>query len=84
MMASKAAVSGMGWKLHTGSVAYSVVFTYKYVSSIGEKSKAMGYGLWMKTTKSRAVDPVLKLFRTERKLAQEELVEKVGVVTSST
>ncbi len=44
----------------------------------------MGYGLWMKTTKSRAVDPVLKLFRTERKLAQEELVEKVGVVTSST
>ena len=43
MMASKAAVSGMGWKLHTGSVAYSIVFTYKYVSSIGEKSKAISY-----------------------------------------
>ncbi len=38
----------------------------------------------MKKTKSRVFGPVLKLFRTERKLAQEELIEKVGAVTSST
>lgn len=36
----------------------------------------------MKKTKSRAFGPVLKHFRTERKLTQEELAEKVGVVTS--
>lgn len=36
----------------------------------------------MQKTKSRAFGPVLKRFRTERKLTQEELAEKVGVVTS--
>ena len=36
----------------------------------------------MKKTKSRAFGPVLKHFRTERKLTQEELAEKVCVVTS--
>ncbi len=36
----------------------------------------------MKKTKSRAFGPVLKHFRTARKLTQEELAEKVGVVTS--
>ena len=36
----------------------------------------------MKKTKSRAFGPVLKHFRTERKLTQEDLAEKVGVVTS--
>lgn len=36
----------------------------------------------MKKTKSRAFGPVLKHFRIERKLTQEELAEKVGVVTS--
>ena len=32
----------------------------------------------MEKTKSRAFGPVLKRFRTERKLTQEELAEKVG------
>ena len=36
----------------------------------------------MKKTKSLAFGPVLKNFRTERQLTQEELAEKVGVVTS--
>lgn len=36
----------------------------------------------MKKTKSRTFGPILKRFRTERKLTQEELAEKVGVVTS--
>ena len=36
----------------------------------------------MKKTKSLAFSPVLKNFRTERQLTQEELAEKVGVVTS--
>jgi len=36
----------------------------------------------MEKTKSRAFGPVLKRFRTERKLTQGELAEKVGVVTS--
>lgn len=36
----------------------------------------------MNKTISRTFGPVLKLFRTERKLTQEELAEKVGVVTS--
>lgn len=35
----------------------------------------------MERTKFRAFGPVLKHFRTERKLTQEELAEKVGVVT---
>ena len=36
----------------------------------------------MEKTKSRAFGPVLKRFRTERKLTQEEVAEKVGVFTS--
>ncbi len=36
----------------------------------------------MEKTKSRAFGPILRQFRTERKLTQEELAEKVGVVTS--
>lgn len=36
----------------------------------------------MQKTKSRAFGPVLRQLRTERKLTQEELAEKVGVVTS--
>ena len=36
----------------------------------------------MQKTKSRAFGPVLRQLRAERKLTQEELAEKVGVVTS--
>ncbi len=36
----------------------------------------------MEKTKSRAFGPILRQFRTDRKLTQEELAEKVGVVTS--
>lgn len=37
----------------------------------------------MNKSKSQAFGPVLRQFRNERKLTQEELAEKAGVVTSS-
>lgn len=36
----------------------------------------------MNKSKSQAFGPVLRQFRNERKLTQEELAEKAGVVTS--
>lgn len=36
----------------------------------------------MEKTKSNAFGPILRQFRIERKLTQEALAEKVGVVTS--
>lgn len=68
---------------HGMPIAHSMVFIYKYLQSIGEK-QIKGNRTWGMDEKDQLpyLCPVLKYFRTGRKLTQKELAEKVGLITS--